>query len=88
MADKETLLAEYSPTSAKLTRKLISAITQSLIGVFLFGYNTSLFNVPEDQIRDHSTEYSRLNDFQWQFVNAMFPLGGMYNLLILINFNC
>ena len=62
----------------EVTRQLIYAILQALVGIFVFGYNTSLFNIPADVIRENASEYDVIEDFNWEIVNAMFPLGGMY----------
>lgn len=57
------------------------AIVIALLGPFMVGYNISVFNVPEEQIRATATQYSSLGEFQWELVNAMFPLGGMFDCL-------
>eukprot|EP01083_Nonionella_stella_P090402 252566_1 len=68
---------ERESTSRSITSWLIICILHSLIGVFVMGYNLSLFNIPEDTIRANAAQ-SVINEYLWEIVNAMFPIGALF----------
>ena len=74
MADTEyTHMDERTPTSTKrspITLWLVISVSHALLGVFLMGYNTAMFNVPADTIRKHASK-TYIEDFPWEIVNAM-----------------
>lgn len=63
--------------SSGITFWLVICIFHSLVGVFLMGYNTALFNVPEDTIKSNAAQ-SEISEYLWEVVNAMFPVGALF----------
>ena len=74
--DKPTKKSTITQTTSSVTLWLVICISHSLIGVFLMGYNTSLFNVPAKTIRANAAQ-SKIDLFEWEIVNAMFPVGAL-----------
>eukprot|EP01084_Bolivina_argentea_P219730 372588_1 len=70
-------LQRSESTSKSITSWLMICLLHSLIGVFIMGYNLSLFNIPEDTIRANAAQ-SFINEYLWEFVNAMFPIGALF----------
>mmetsp|Transcript_38458 Transcript_38458/g.61471 ORF Transcript_38458/g.61471 Transcript_38458/m.61471 type:complete len:526 (-) Transcript_38458:118-1695(-) len=68
--------ATTSSSTSSVTLWLVICITHSLIGVFLMGYNTALFNIPGDTIREHASQ-SYIGQVPWEIINAMFPIGAL-----------
>lgn len=62
--------------SRNVTAWLVICVAHSLVGPFLVGYNTSLFNVPENTIRENAAQ-SYIGEIEWEVINAMFPVGAL-----------
>eukprot|EP01083_Nonionella_stella_P053215 140859_1 len=66
-----------STSTSLVSSWLVICISHSLIGVFLMGYNTAIFNVPEETVREHASQ-SFINEYLWEIINAMFPIGALF----------
>ena len=60
------------------TVNLIIAVLQALIGAFLYGWNVSILNIPQNVVQNNQT---KMTDSQYALLQSLFCAGGLVGAL-------